>query len=155
MTIKTTDNPHQLLATLRDIEQRPSSHTTQDRRYVRCSLRGEAILQTVENAANQPRAVRVQLRNISLTGVGFLISEPLEPGSLWRVTFVDRHFAVGHQTISIRHCRPVTEGTFVCGGQFCIEPGLLHVMGVDPALTDGTPDEFFDGEAFLPPGDAC
>ena len=149
-------NPHNVLAVLSDIERRSlQGPMTGKRQFVRRSLRGEAILQTLEDAAVEVRTLRVQLRDISQTGIGFLASERIESGTIWRVSFVVRNFAVGQQTITVRHSRPIAEGVYLSGGQFCIEPGLLHMMGIDPdSLSEGDSKEFVECDAFLPPGDA-
>lgn len=151
----TSVNPHNMLAVLSDIERRSQQEPmTGKRQFLRRSLRGEAILQTLEDAAVEVRTMRVQLRDISQTGIGFLASEPMESGTVWRVMFVVRNFAVGQQTITVRHSRPIAAGVYLCGGQFCIEPGMLHMMGIDPhTLCEGDGKEFVDGNAFLPPGE--
>lgn len=148
-------SPHKVLAVLSDIERRSQQEPmTGKRQFVRRSLRGEAILQTLEDASVEVRTMRVQLRDISQTGIGFLASEPVEPGTVWRVSFVVRNFVVGQQTITVRHSRPIAAGVHFCGGQFCIEPGLLHMMGIDPdSLSEGDSKEFVEGESFLPPGE--
>jgi len=130
-------SPHKVLAVLSDIELRSQQEPmTGKRQFVRRSLRGEAILQTLENDSIEVRTMRVQL------------------GTVWRVSFVVRNFMVGQQTITMRHSRPIAAGVHFCGGQFCIEPGLLHMMGIDPELlNEGDSKEFVECESFLPPNE--
>lgn len=152
MDNRTDLNPHSVLAALADMEQRAKADpSVRERQYARHSLRGEAILQVTEDAV-ELRTVRVQLRDISLTGIGFVSSHPMEPGSVWRVTFVIHNFTLGQHAVMVRHCRRIDDGAYLSGAQFCIEPGLLHAMGVsggDMHRGDG-----FDlHAAFLPPAD--
>ncbi len=149
-----TASPHDVLAALTDIERQSPDQFTRKRQFDRYSLRGEAILQPIHAATVDVKMLRVQLRNISRTGVGFLATEPIPTGTLWRVTFVIRNYAMGQQTVTIRHSRPIADGVFLTGGQFCIEPGLLHIMGIDPdTLSPCDTDEFLEMEDFLAPGE--
>jgi len=154
MVLSTSPDPHAVLAALSDAERRSASDGfTTKRQFARHSLRGEAILQTIEDASVEMRTLRVQLRDISLTGIGFVSGEPLPAGSVWRVTFVVRNVTMGQHALTIRHSRRIDHGTYLSGGQFCIEPGLLHVMGVDPAMLNRDDDgDFVESNAFLPEG---
>lgn len=128
-------NPHAVLSVLSDIERRSQQpQFAAKRQFVRKSLRGEALLQNVEDASIDVANLRVQLRDISIAGVGFLINQTIEPATLWRMLFVSHNYVVGQQTIIIRHCREVTAGAFLCGGQFAVDPGLLQTIGIDPQL---------------------
>lgn len=153
---KTVVTRSNVLAVLCDIERRSQQGPMSvKRQFVRQSLRGEAILQTLEDAAVEVRTLRVQLRDISLAGIGFLTNEPVEVGTIWRVMFVVGNYTVGQQTITVRHGRAIAEGAYICGGQFCMEPGVLQMIGVDPdTLRSSDSSHLSEGEEFLPPDDS-
>jgi len=139
-------NPKAVLSALSDIERRSQQPLVAGKRqYVRKSLRGEAILQTLEDGSLEVTNLRVQLRDISIGGLGFLTNQPIEIGTLWRVQFLIHNYVVGQKTIIIRHCREISDGAFLCGGQFAMDPGLLQTLGIDPAsLCENDKDMFVD-----------
>jgi hypothetical protein len=152
-----TTDPRTLLATLTRLEQsRTAPPPGAKRHYRRFVVRGEAELRPLEGARLDQRPVAVQLRDVGLGGLGFVASEPLEHDSLWCAHFGQQGLTIGTQTIKICHCRRVEDGLYLIGGQFCIDTGLLYVLGV--SATDIHNKLFPDGEAvssFLPPGEVA
>lgn len=147
-------NPLAVLSALSDIERR-SQQASPDykRQYVRKSVRGEAVLQSLEDASFETSSLRVQLRDVSLAGVGFLSNEPVETGSLWRVLFVSRNHVVGQQNIIVRHCREITGGAFLVGSQFAMDPGLLQTLGISLESLRGSDDDLFEDSGNILPSE--
>ena len=145
-------NPHAVLSVLSDIERRSQQPSMAGKRqFIRKSLRGEAMLQTLEDASVDGASLRVQLRDISMAGLGFLVSEPVAVGSLWRVHFLSRNYAVGQQTIIVRHCRAIMDGAYLVGGQFAMDPGMLQTIGIDPqSLRENDVDDFVGSDNICP-----
>ena len=106
------------------------------RRFPRYAARGEAELYPLNEMEAETRVIRVQLREISRTGLGFFCAEPLAAGSQFRVNFVLRGYRMGHLGLIITHCEPLGERGYVAGGQVCIESGLMNLLDVHPAALD-------------------
>ncbi len=148
----TAANPFAVLSALSDIERRSQQGSSDyKRQHVRKSVRGEAVLQSLEDASFETGCLRVQLRDISLVGVGFLSSAAMEPGSLWRVLFISRNHVVGWQNIIVRHCREITEGVFLVGSQFAMDPGLLQTLGLSLESLRGNDEDIFEESGHLLP----
>ena len=150
-------DPRSLLATLAEIEQ---SHAPMQefskRRFRRLAVRGEAELQAVDRSRLDQRPIAIQLRDVGLGGIGFVSQERLAPNSQWRCQFTAHGMVLATQAILVRHCREMPGGLYLVGGQFCIDAGLLHQLGVEPTTIHG--GLFENGEAdqsFVPPGEVA
>lgn len=138
------------LETLRD-GQANGPGQRQFRRHV---VRGEARLFPADGRAIDCRPIDVQLRDVARGGLGLLCQQPLAAGSVWRIEFLQHGHAIAEQTVSIRHCREIGGGIYLCGSQFIASAGLLTLLGVPRAdiVTDGPEDE---GDAFCAPAEVA
>ena len=128
-------SPHAVLSALNDLESAPLPASIRLKRvFARHSIRGDAVLTGLDDHAMEPETVRVQLRDIGLGGLGFLSPQPLAKHTFWRIAFSVRGYPFGHQVVRICHQRQAVDGLFLTGGQFCIDPALLCLLGVDPSL---------------------
>lgn len=123
------------------------------RSFPRFPVRGEATIEPVGRDVAADRPLAVQLRDVSRAGLGFVTDTYLEPGSTWRVGFHHRHLLIGTQAVVVRYCRLIEEGAYLVGGQFVIEPYLMHALGVP--LPDVQADARDDGQrsGFVGPED--
>ena len=124
---------HKALEILRELEalKRKGAWSIQ-RNAPRLDLRGEAELVAIDQRRPQDRPLTIQLRDVSLGGVGFLCAEPIPIHSQWRALFMRHHFQVGQQTVRILHCQEVREGGHLVGSQVCLERGLASLLGIEP-----------------------
>jgi len=83
----------------------------------RQSLRATAMLRPVSTAAERSRSVAVHVFNLSISGVGFSTTAPLEIGTVWRFDLCDKRQTP--RRAEIRSCRPRRDGMFDVGAQFC------------------------------------
>lgn len=151
----TQADPYRLLATLDRLETlRDPQHSGRQRQFNRHIVRGDAELHPVDQSALDASPVPITLRDIGGGGLGFICDALLPAGSTWRVCFLMQGFVIGQQTLVVRHCRKIEDGVYLVGGQFCIEPGLMVALGVDPTTVRGETSEDNDA-AFLPPGEVA
>lgn len=153
-----SSEPRKLLAELAKLEGLRNPQSEQKlRAYRRFVLRGDAELQDMERGPNSGAPIPILLRDIGRGGVGFISPQQLEVNSTWRIAFLHRGYAIGHQGVVIRHCRQVQPGTYLVGTQFCIETGLLCMLGLDPIdIREGdTPAKSNDPPLFLAPGEVA
>lgn len=125
------------------------------RQYHRWAVRGEAELFPLNSEQRLDRSpVTIQLRDIGLGGMGFVSPTLLPVHSLWQVSFSQHGYPVGRQTLVIRNCRKLESDIYLIGSQFCIEVGLMCMLGIDPgklrmhAICDNT---MIDTGCFVPP----
>ncbi|MCX5662113.1 MAG: hypothetical protein NTW19_20750 [Planctomycetota bacterium] len=153
-----SSGPQQLLAELAKLESLRNPQSEQKlRAYRRFVLRGDAELSDMERGPSNSGPIQVLLRDIGRGGVGFICPQPLELNSTWRIAFLHRGYAVGHQGIVIRHCREVQAGVYLIGTQFCIETGMMCLLGIDPAaIRDGDkPAKSNEPALYLAPGEVA
>lgn len=149
--------PRALLAELNRLEQlRDPNKIRGQRQYQRFVVRGDAKLTPMDPHGGD-ESLPVQLRDVGRGGVGFVCQEPLEPLSTWRLSFLQRGYVIGQQGLIVRYCQPVAGGVFLVGAQFCIETGLLSLLGVDPAtIHEGDrPTAVADSATYLAPGEVA
>ncbi|MEX0776975.1 MAG: hypothetical protein WD042_14815 [Phycisphaeraceae bacterium] len=152
------NDPRALLAVLAKLENlRDPARCQGLRQYQRWVVRGDATLhQAVDAGGIDRRPLAIQLRDVSWGGLGFVCDRPLHAKSVWRIHFLHQGMTIGHQCMVVRHCRLVRDNLYLLGGQFCIEAGLLSLLGGDPtAEIDGRQVEANPGSAFLAPGEVA
>lgn len=125
--------PQQLLVALRKAERlRNLTNRTGSRIYTRFDVRGEAELHPMDARRLDRQPLQIVLRDVSRGGVGFVADEPLDINSTWRICFLNRGHVVAQQAMIVRHCRSIADGAYLIGAMFCIETGVLSMLGVDP-----------------------
>lgn len=122
--------PRDLMDVLARLEQASPDHDDPGkRRFKRYSVRHDAKLEAMsEDSYEEP--LTVLLRDISRGGAGFLVDRFLEPSTFWRLRFMAHGHVAGSQPIVLRFCRMVQENLFLAGGQFVLEPYIMHELGV-------------------------
>ncbi len=153
-------DPHAVLRALNDVECAPGAAAAQmQRRYARHSIRADALLQQLDDTVTYVPSIRIQLRDVSLGGLGFVCETTLKVGSLYRVVFTMKGYHFGQQVVRVCHCRAIAPGVNLIGGQFCLEPAVLCLLGVDPlqmaapdAASAPTPQNE-DADAFVGPNE--
>ena len=100
------------------------------RAFERFDVRGDATLEPIETGHVETPNVRVQLRDISRGGLGFVCDRFIEPGTVWRVRFEYQSELVGTQPLVVRFCRMTENGMYLAGGQFVLEPAVMVLLGV-------------------------
>jgi len=153
----TLSGPHSLLADLARLEGiRDPARDTGQRQFQRFVVRGDAELHVMDrHGDDQP--IPIQIRDIGRGGMGFICQQPLDSNSTWRAAFLHRGYVFGQQALIVRHCRQVQAGVYLVGSQFCIESGLMCLLGVDPdAIRDGdSPAGTITPPHFLSPGEVA
>lgn len=127
-----------------------------NRQFRRYAIRGDAELHPAEGSRVDRTPIDVKLRDIGRGGLGFVCEQPLAPGSVWRCCFLVRDQCFAQQSLVVRHCREVRDGLYLVGGQFCIDPGVMIALGVDPhdlATDDNHQQTGENGDHFMSPGD--
>ena len=119
----------------------PTVRGSERRKQRRFVVRGEAELHRTGADLSLDPPISIHLQDISLTGARLLCPRSLRPGTVWRLHVLNQGHVVGHQTLVIRHVRQHPTGLFLVGGQFCIEAGLMTVLGVNPDSLHGTTEE--------------
>lgn len=149
--------PQNLLANLAKLEKLRDANQAQGlREFQRFVVRGDAELHAMGRDCIDQAPIPIQLRDIGREGVGFLCQRDLDVNSTWRVTFLHDGYRVGQEGVIIRHCTFVQPGVFLIGAQFCIESGLLALLGVDPTLMlEGDAPTIVSGPRFLAPGEVA
>ncbi len=150
-------DPHAVLKALNATESAPAAAVFHvQRHYARHSIRGDALLQQLnESVVDQP-PIRISLRDVSLGGLGFTCDRPLKVGGIWRAVFTVKGYHFGQQGLRVCHCRTVADGLYLIGGQFCLEPAVLCLLGVDPvqlAAPDAGPAKNCTSDSFVSPGE--
>ena len=157
-TTSSPRDPHAVLRALNEAESAPASAARFQRRYARHCIRADALLQPLDDSVTEQGSIRIQLRDVSLGGLGFVCEHGLKVGSLYRVVFTLKGYHFGQQVVRVCHCRSIAPGVNLIGGQFCLEPAVLCLLGVDP-LQMAAPDKDAvkpvdgDGDGFLSPTD--
>jgi len=148
--------PDALLDCLARLEQpSPTSRALVQRQFQRFTARGEVELTSMDRRTEDP-TLNVQLRDLSRGGLGLLSEKAIEVGSTWRVAFLSNGFVVGTQGVIVRHCHMVQPGVYLVGTQFCIETGLMCLLGIDPnAIHDGDDANESQKHKFLAPGEVA
>jgi len=123
------------------------------RSFPRFSVRGEATVEPVGRDVAADQRLPVQLRDISRAGIGLVTDTYIEPGSTWRVGFYHRHLLIGSQVMVVRFCRLIEDNAYLVGGQFVIEPGLMHAVGVPVSALQQDADADHEADGFLSPSD--
>ena len=133
------NDPRALLAVLAQLENvRDPSKVAGLRQFARYIVRGDAELHPLNDSDLDRSPVAIQLRDISWTGVGFICSQRLTPNTHFRLHLLSHGHSVGQQTMMVRHCREIRDNLYLVGGQFCIEAGILSLLGLNPgALSQG------------------
>jgi len=150
-----TTRSHALLGELDRLEALRDSSRQGLRNFGRYVIRGDAELHQMNRNRLDPTPIEIKIRDISRGGMGFICSQPLAEHSSWRACFLQHGYVVGMQALVIRHCREVGEGTYLVGGQFVIDSGLMVTLGVPRgALQDDevmNPNDEPNNETFLSP----
>lgn len=123
--------PRDLIEVLQRMEfwrQEPSVETK--RAFKRFPVRGDATLEPIDAEQMFGPPLTVMLRDISRGGVGFLVEQYIEPRSVWRIAFKSQGQRIATQPIAVRFSRLVQDGLYLTGGQFVIEPFVMHSLGV-------------------------
>lgn len=149
--------PHSLLADLVRLEGlRDPARSAGQRQYERFVVRGDAELHAMDRQGDIT-PIAIQVRDLGRGGMGFVCQVQLDINSTWRVAFLHQGYAFGQQALIVRHCHEVQAGVYLIGSQFCIESGLMCLMGIDPAAireSDG-PAGAAQPPRFLPPGEVA
>ncbi len=125
--------PRDLIEVLSRLEYwRQDNPEANQRSFRRFTVRGDANLEQIDTPGADCPPLAVMLRDISRGGAGFLCPRHLDRGSLWRINFQAHGMRVGSQGLSVRFSRLIQEGLYLIGGQFVIEPYILHALGVEP-----------------------
>jgi len=137
---KSRSEPRELLQELQRLEElRDPAVTQSKRKFDRYVVRVDAELLHMDRSIPEQVPVPVMLRDLGRGGVGFVSPIPLEVDSTWHLAFLKDGYVVGRQGLVIRHCRPIRDAAFLVGGQFCIDSGLMTLLGVHPtAIRDGS-----------------
>ncbi len=102
----------------------------QQRCFERFEVRGDATLEPIEKGHVESPCIRVQLRDISRGGIGFISNQFIDPGTVWRVRFEYQSELIGTQPAVVRYCRLTSENMYIVGGQFVVEPAMMMLQGV-------------------------
>lgn len=109
---------------------RDGSREQGQRRFQRFVVRADAELMPMDRSSTDVQVVPVLVRDLGRGGVGFVCEQPLPTGSTWHIAFIKDGYVLGTQSLIIRHCRHIRETTWLVGGQFCIDSGLMALLGV-------------------------
>ena len=148
-----TPEPNSLLTALDQLESlRKEKIGQRRRRCQRFVVRGEGLLEVPQLAATPSSLIAIQLRDVSLSGLGSVCLSTLEVGSQWRVLCLHRGFPIAYQGLIVRHCDAVDSNLHLLGGAFCADAGLLSILGVDPRAI---PLDDAGNSAFMTPDDGA
>lgn len=152
-------NPQSLLAELSALERLRDPSITGQRQFQRFVVRGDAELLPMDHSAVDEQPIHVLMRDLGRGGIGFISQKPLEAGSTWHCHFYQRGYVIGRQALIVRHCRQIQDGVFLIGAQFCVETGIMMMLGVNPAaIREGDrPVSVNDTDtaAYLAPGEVA
>jgi len=139
--------------------RRQQSGVSKQRQFKRYVVRGEAMLVPADQRDVDSEPVQVHLRDVSRGGVGFVCDRELPVNSDWHVVFYNHGLEIGRQPVLIRHCQSVNNGLYLIGSLFCVEAGLLTLLGVNPNDLHKREDIGTDGPAepacFLSPSEVA
>lgn len=149
-------NPHRLLDELVKLESlRDPKLEGGSRVYRRFVIRGEAEAVRLDRNAMDSSPQPILLRDVGRGGLGFVTQSPMEVYSTWRVGFVQTGYVYAQQAMIVRHCRMIRPDLYLVGAQFCIESGLLCLLGVDPAdIADGD-RPISEQSRYIPPAEVA
>ena len=146
------NTPLTLLNQLKRMEMAASAQASEQRQFRRFFCRADAELHPMDTAQVVRTPLEIKIRDISRGGMGFISQTLLAPASCWRACFLHRGCVIAQQSLIIRHCRSVGAGLYLAGAQFCIDTGVLSLVGIDPArISEGNNPQ--DDESFLSPQD--
>ncbi|MEX2670634.1 MAG: hypothetical protein WD294_00850 [Phycisphaeraceae bacterium] len=148
--------PKDLMDVLARLEQDCPETTVASgkRRFRRFPVRADAKLEAIDDDLNE--SPTILLRNISRGGVGFLVDRFIDPQSMWRIRFIMKGHVVSSQPIMVRFCRLVQNDLYVAGGQFVLEPFVMHMLGISAGDMRAEQLELYSEEdvnCFLGPDD--
>lgn len=122
-----------LVQTLAELERlRESGGLNRQRQHRRFPIRADAELHPMDPGELSRASLEVKLRDIARGGAGFVTTAGLAVRSVWRLVLLTRGYAIGEIGLVVRHCREVSSGVHLVGGQFGIGTGFMAVLGVDP-----------------------
>lgn len=129
----TISEPKELISLLSQMEYwRQDPVQERQRAFRRFTVRGDATIEPVEQSNIERNCVKpVMLRDISRGGVGFVVEQFIDPGTVWRIAFYEHNHRMGSQVLIVRYCRLVQEGLYLVGAQFVIEPYLMVALGLN------------------------
>ncbi len=147
------NDPRALLAVLAQLENiRDPSRIAGLRQFARYIVRGDAELHPLGQGEINRAPIAIQLRDVSWTGIGFICNQRLNNNALFRLHMLNHGHSVGQQSMMVRHCREIRDNLYLVGGQFCIEAGMLSLLGLNPgALSQGDAAT----EHFVPPSEVA
>lgn len=151
-------NARQLLEELLKLEglRNPNAGTGK-RQFIRFVVRGDAEMSKMDRSRLASHPLPVQLRDLGRGGIGIVSQHEFEVDSTWRCDFIQHGYSVGQIAVIVRHCRQVRDGVNLVGLQFCMDHGLLALLGVDIQQLhdcDG-PNPLGDTAQFLPPAEVA
>ena len=128
----TVSDPKELIGLLSQLEYwRQDPIQEQQRAFRRFTVRGDATIEPVEQSSiDRIATMPVMLRDISRGGIGFVVEQFIDPGTVWRLSFYEHNHRVGSQVFVVRFCRLVHNGMYLVGAQFVIEPYLMMALGI-------------------------
>lgn len=137
--IMSKSEPQVLLQELQRLEGLRNPQSAQHlRKYERHIVRIDAELLHMDRSSIDQAPVAVLVRDLGRAGVGFVSPVELEVESTWHLAFLRNGYVIGRQGVVIRHCRRIGDNAYLVGGQFCIESGLMTLLGIDPGqIHDG------------------
>lgn len=153
-------NPNTVLEELNRLETvRQQNVNAKQRQFTRYVVRGEAEIVSSEPMNVNHTPLEVHLRDVSRGGVGFISTKELPINSSWHIIFFHHGMEIHRQPVVVRHCQAVGNGLYLVGSLFCVEAGLLAVLGVDTKDLHGHADvgrdEPTDNASFLPPSEVA
>lgn len=143
---------HQVLDTLAQEENASRADGSEKRRATRKSVRIEALITPLLESAMSVDPIRIHVRDLSMTGMGFMCAVPIPPGTLWRMSLLVEHHTLGQQAFTVRHCRAISNNVCMVGAQFCVDPTLIRLVGLklaDMAVLR-SPDDHYDVDFVSP-----
>jgi hypothetical protein len=135
----TDHNAAALLAQLAALgKTRPSEVPHERRQYRRFEVRAEADLYPMDRRAPHSHPVAALIRDIGQCGAGLIATADLPLDSTWRMAVLNRQLVIAQLPIIIRHSRKLGDAAWLINTQFCIESGLLSMLGINPtAICEG------------------
>jgi len=155
-TTMAVNNPHRLLEELVRLESlRVSNTSSSNRVYSRFGVRGEAEITPMDRNGPMGEPISILLRDVGRGGLGFVSSRSLEACSTWRVGLLQNGYVFATHGIIIRHCKMIRPDLYLVGAQFCIETGLLCLLGVHPAEIEDGDRPTSDHAQYIPPAEVA
>lgn len=144
--------PLNLLEELKRLEKLRVPKRSTQRRFQRFRVRADAELHPMDASQYDRTPLEIKLRDIGRGGIGFVCETPLAIGSVWRIDFMQRGYVIGRQAMIVRYCCDVRDGLYLIGAQFCIDTGLLMLLGID-AGTISDEEASHPADDFLSPNE--